>query len=89
MAAAITTGLAAAWTPQADLAIMWLAGVDTLARFGKAFNDNRFISLVWMVLIAIGLLERSGLQERARIVIARIPAATSAGVLWIYLVARV
>ena len=76
MAAAITTGLAAAWTPQADLVIMWQASVDTLARFGKAFNDNRFISLVWMVLIAIGLLERSGLQERARMVIARIPAAT-------------
>ena len=88
MAAAITTGLAAAWTPQADLVIMWQAGVDTLARFGKAFNDNRFISLVWMVLIAIGLLERSGLQERARMVIARIPTATSAGVLWVYLLMR-
>ena len=88
MAAAITTGLAAAWTPQADLVIMWQASVDTLARFGKAFNNNRFISLVWMVLIAIGLLERSGLQERARMVIARIPAATSAGVLWVYLLMR-
>jgi uncharacterized membrane protein len=40
------------------------------------------------VLIAIGLLERSGLQERARMVIARIPAATSAGVLWVYLLMR-
>ncbi len=88
MAAAVTTGLAAAWTPQADLAVMWQAAVDTLARFGKAFNDNRFISLVWMVLIAIGLLERSGLQERARIVIGKIPAATSAGVLWVYLLMR-
>lgn len=88
MAAAITTGLAAAWTPAADLAVMWQAGVDTLARFGKAFNDNRFISLVWMVLIAIGLLERSGLQERARMLIAQVPAATSAAVLWVYFVFR-
>lgn len=88
MAAAITTGLAAAWTPEADLAVMWQAAVDTLARFGKAFNDNRFISLVWMVLIVIGLLERSGLQERARMLIAQVPAATSAAVLWVYFVFR-
>ena len=88
MAAAITTGLAAAWTPEADLAVMWQAGIDTLARFGKAFNDNRFITLVWMVLIAIGLLERSGLQERARMLIAQTPAATSAAVLWVYFVFR-
>jgi uncharacterized membrane protein len=88
MSAAIVTGLAAAWTPAADLQTMWQAGIDTLALFGKAFNDSRFISLVWMVLIAIGLLERCGLQERARMVIAKIPAATSAGVMWVYFVMR-
>jgi uncharacterized membrane protein len=88
MAAAIVTGLAAAWTPGVDLAAMWTAGVATLARFGKAFNDNRFISLVWLVLAAIGLLERSGLQERARMAIAKIPAATTAGVLWVYFMMR-
>jgi uncharacterized membrane protein len=88
MAAALTTGVAAAWTPEADLMAMWLAGVDTLAAFGKAFNDSRYISVIWLVLAAIGLLERSGLQERARMVIAKIPAATSAGVLWVYLTMR-
>lgn len=88
IAAAMVTGLAAAWTPDADLARMWEAGAGTLALFGKAFNDNRFISLIWMVLIVIGLLERSGLQERARMLIARIPAATSAGVIWVYLIMR-
>ena len=88
MSAAMVMGLAAAWTPAADLQTMWAAAIDTLALFGKAFNDNRFISLIWMVLIAIGLLERSGLQERARMVIAKIPAATTAGVLWVYLVFR-
>jgi uncharacterized membrane protein len=88
MAAALTTGLAAAWTPAADLMTMWDAGVATLAQFGKAFNDSRYISLIWLVLAAIGLLERSGLQERARILIAQIPAATTAGVLWVYFVMR-
>jgi len=88
MAAALTTGLAAAWTPEADLAVMWAAAVDTLARFGKAFNDSRYISVIWLVLTVIGLLEREGLQERARILIAQIPAATSAGVLWVYFVIR-
>lgn len=88
VAAAMVTGLAAAWTPAADVPVMWEAGVKTLALFGKAFNDNRFISLVWMVLIVIGLLERSGLQERARMMIAKIPAATAAGVIWAYLLMR-
>ncbi len=88
MAAVMVTGLTAAWTPAADLVGMWDAGVKTLALFGKAFNDNRFISLIWMVLIVIGLLERSGLQERARAMIAKIPAATAAGVIWVYLLMR-
>ena len=34
--------------------------------FGKAFNDNRIIAIVWIVLPVIGLLERYGLQQRAR-----------------------
>src|SRR5688572_29783167 len=74
MAAALTTGLAGAWTPEADLQIMYVAARDTLASFGKAFNDNRYVSLVWILLAAIGLLERAGLQERARIAIANVKA---------------
>lgn len=88
MAAALTTGLAAAWTPEADLAIMWAAVLSTLAAFGKAFNDSRYVSVVWMVLMAIGLLERAGLQERARIVIAEVQAATVGRLLWVYFVIR-
>ncbi len=88
MAAALTTGLAAAWTPQADLAIMYAAGRDTLAAFGKAFNDARYISLTWILLAAIGLLERAGLQERARITIASVKAATVGRLLWVYFVIR-
>src|SRR5262249_16008720 len=88
MAAALTTGLAAAWTPQADLQTMWAAALTTLAAFGKAFNDNRFVSVVWLVLAAIGLLERAGLQERARIVVSEIKAATVGRLLWVYLIIR-
>ena len=88
MAAALTTGLAAAWTPEATLAEYYAAGQQTLAQFGKAFNDARYISLTWILLAAIGLLERAGLQERARIAIANVQAATVGRLLWVYFVIR-
>ena len=88
MAAALTTGLAAAWTPEADLQIMYDAALATIAAFGKAFNDSRYVSIVWVVLAAIGLLERAGLQERARIAIANVKAATTGRLLWLYFVIR-
>jgi uncharacterized membrane protein len=88
MAAALTTGLAAAWTPEADLQIMYDAALATIAGFGKAFNDSRYVSIVWVVLAAIGLLERAGLQERARIAIANVKAATTGRLLWLYFVIR-
>jgi uncharacterized membrane protein len=88
MAAALTTGLAAAWTPGADVQIMWHAALATIATFGKAFNDSRYVSIVWIVLMAIGLLERAGLQERARITISRVQAATVGRLLWAYFVIR-
>lgn len=88
MAAALTTGLAAAWTPEADLQAMYVAGIATLSAFGKAFNDNRYVSVVWVVLMAIGLLERAGLQERARAAIAKVQAATVGRLLWVYLIIR-
>ena len=61
---------------------------ETIAALGKAFNDNRYVSAVWLVLPVIGLLERSGLQERARELIGRIRAATTGRLLLIYLVFR-
>lgn len=88
MAAALTTGLAAAWTPQADLAVMVAAATDTIGAFGKAFNDSRYVSVVWLVLAAIGLLERAGLQERARMAIANVRAATTGRLIWVYFVIR-
>jgi uncharacterized membrane protein len=88
MGAALTTGLAAAWTPEADVQVMYAAALSTLAAFGKAFNDNRYVSIVWFVLLAIGLLERGGLQERARVLIAKVQAATVGRVLWVYFIIR-
>jgi uncharacterized membrane protein len=69
----------------------WGAGIspDALLRtFGKAFNDGRYVSLVWIVLPVIGLLERSGLQERARLLISNVHAATTGRLLLLYLAAR-
>ncbi len=88
MAAALTTGLAAAWTPAADIYAMMTAATATLAAFGGAFNDNRYVSVVWLVLAAIGLLERAGLQERARMAITGVRAATVGRLLWVYFIIR-
>lgn len=88
MAAALTTGLAAAWTPEADLQSMAAAALATLAAFGKAFNGNRYVGVVWLALAAIGLLERAGLQERARTAIAKVRAATAGRLLLVYFIIR-
>ena len=88
MGGVLTRGLAAAWTPQADAQVMYQAALSTLASFGKAFNDSRYVSMVWFVLLAIGLLERGGLQERARMLIAKVQAATVGRVLWVYFIIR-
>jgi uncharacterized membrane protein len=58
--AAFVTGLAAGLSP-----------VEVLEAFGKAFNENRFVSAAYLVLPVIGVVERAGLQERARSLIAR------------------
>jgi uncharacterized membrane protein len=58
--AAFVTGLAAGLTP-----------IQVLEAFGKAFNENRFVSAAYLVLPVIGVVERAGLQERARSLIGR------------------
>ncbi len=88
VAAALVTGLAAAWTPGADAGVLADAAVATLAAFGKAFHTNRYVSVVWLVLAAIGTLERLGLQERARTAIGNVHAATVGRLLAVYFVLR-
>ena len=76
-AAAIVTGL--------------LGGMDlvhVIATFGKAFNDNRIIAIVWIVLPVIGLLERHGLQQRAATLIRGFKNATTGRLLILYLLYR-
>lgn len=62
--------------------------VDVIATFGKAFNDSRYVAIVWLVLPVIGMLERAGLRERARDVVANIRGATTGRVLLMYLALR-
>jgi uncharacterized membrane protein len=75
--AAVVTGLAAGH----DL-------VAVISTFGKAFNDDRYVSIPWLVLPVIGLLERYGLQERARTLIGRVRAATPGRLLIVYFAVR-
>jgi uncharacterized membrane protein len=75
--AAVATGLAAGH----DLA-------QVISAFGKAFNDNRFVTIPWLVLPVIGLLERYGLQERARALIGNVRAATPGRLLLVYMILR-
>ncbi len=77
VAAAAVTGLTAGLDPHA-----------IVAAFGKAFNDTRYVTVVWIVLPVIGLLEAHGLQERARAVIAGLKGATTGRLLTGYLLIR-
>jgi uncharacterized membrane protein len=75
----------------AALATGLLAGLDlheVISTFGKAFNDNRIIAIVWIVLPVIGLLERFGLQQRAAAVIRGMRNATTGRLLLLYLAYR-
>ena len=76
-AAAIATGLIAGMDP-----------VEVISTFGKAFNDNRIIAIVWIVLPVIGLLERFGLQQQAATVIRGFMNATAGRLLILYLFYR-
>ena len=71
---AIATGLIAGMDP-----------VEVISTFGKAFNDNRIIAIVWIVLPVIGLLERFGLQQRAMSLIRDFKGATVGRLLVAYL----
>ncbi len=77
LAAAAATGIA--------------AGLDLhtiVSAFGKAFNDARYVSIIWILLPVIGLLEANGLQERAREIVLRLKGATAGRLLLGYLLLR-
>src|SRR4051812_12865747 len=56
-----------------------LAGLsltEVLAAFGKAFNENRFVTVAYLVLPMVGVLERAGIREQARALIGRFRAVS-------------
>jgi uncharacterized membrane protein len=76
-AAAIVTGL--------------LGGMDFLkviGELGHGFNENRYVTITYLVLPVIGILERYGLQQRARTLIGRMRTATTGRILIFYLAFR-
>jgi len=72
--AAIVTGLLA------HMPFLKVLGV-----LGHGFNENRSVTLIYIVLPVIGLLERYGLQQQARALISRMRGATTGRVLILYL----
>ena len=77
VAAAMTTGLLAGLSP---LAVM--------AAFGKAFNDNRFVSAAFLVLPLVGVVERAGIREQASRVIGRLKGVSVGRLLISYMALR-
>ena len=86
--AALVTGVAAVVAPGVTPAALLAGAGETLALLGKGFKDNRYVSVTWLILPLIGLLEREGLQERAKTLIQRLKSATTGRLLLIYLVIR-
>ena len=65
-----------------------LAGMPftrVLETLGKGFNDNRNVTLIYIVLPVIGLLERYGLQQRAQSIVSNMRRATTGRLLLVYL----
>lgn len=71
LAAGLVTGIAAGMAPIGTDAAPGI--LDTL---GRAFTNQRIVTLFVLALPAVGLSERYGLQEQARRLILKIPAAT-------------
>lgn len=76
--AAFTSGLLAHMTP-----------LQVLAAFGHAFNENRFVSITYLVVLPlVGTLERAGVREQAARIIARLQGVSAGRFLISYMVLR-
>jgi uncharacterized membrane protein len=75
--AALVTGLCAGLPP-----------LTVIAALGKAFTTNRLVTVALLVLPLIGVIERAGIQERARTVLARFKGLSPGPLLIGYLVFR-
>jgi uncharacterized membrane protein len=68
-----------------------LGGMDfleVLGTLGHGFNENRYVTISYIVLPVIGILERYGLQQRARALIGGMRAATAGRILIAYMAFR-
>lgn len=75
----------------AGIATGLVAGIPfdkLMETLGKAFVDNRYMSIFIVTLPVIGLLERYGLRERSAYLISQIKAATMGRITSLYLVIR-
>ena len=94
--AVVIAGFAARLNPllviaAAAAATGWASGLSPhamITAFGHAFSESRLVSIAFLALPVIGLLERYGLQERARMLIARLKRATAGRLLLAYFLAR-
>jgi uncharacterized membrane protein len=62
--------------------------LKVLGVLGHGFNENRNVTLIYIVLPVIGLLERYGLQQQARRLISGMRGATTGRLLVVYLAFR-
>ena len=93
----IVVGFALTWDVIAVVLISGLvtglvSGLDfvqILEIMGKAFVDNRLMSIFLISFPAIALIERYGMKERAAELIGKIKNATAGKVLSIYMVVRI
>jgi uncharacterized membrane protein len=65
-----------------------LSPLQVLAAFGHAFNENRFVSMSYLVLPLVGVLERAGLRERAARIVAGLQGVSVGRLLIGYMVFR-
>ncbi len=75
----------------AALTTGWFAGLPPLAvvaAFGKAFNDNRFVSVAYLVLPLVGVVERAGIREQAARLITRLEGVSVGRLLITYMLFR-
>ena len=91
--ALVVTGFALRFNPLLVVAVAaivtgllgYMPFLKVLATLGHGFNENRYVTVIYIILPVIGLLERYGLQQRARTLIANMRGATVGRLLLVYL----
>ena len=81
LAVVLTAGIATGLAAKMDI-------LSTLEIIGKAFVDNRLMSIFLISLPVIAVLERYGLRERSATLIANLRNATAGKILGLYMIIR-